>query len=74
MKPGDREQTQVMQLTEETNSLKAELAKLKASLSAKENGGKWGSGAEEEEILQRLDEQQEMIVEMRSMIEYQVRK
>ena len=51
--------------------LKVELAKLKAGLSAKENGSKGrGEGA----LLQRLEEQQEVIVEMRSMIEYQVRR
>eukprot|EP00090_Calanus_glacialis_P023273 TRINITY_DN3587_c0_g1_i1.p1 TRINITY_DN3587_c0_g1~~TRINITY_DN3587_c0_g1_i1.p1 ORF type:complete len:681 (-),score=191.69 TRINITY_DN3587_c0_g1_i1:42-2084(-) len=67
-KPGVKEQGEVSKLTEETNMLKVELAKLKAGLSAKENGSKGrGEGA----LLQRLEEQQEVIVEMRSMIEYQ---
>jgi hypothetical protein len=74
LKPGVKEQGEVFKLTEETNILKAELAKLKAGLSAKENGSKWGGGGGEGAVLQRLEEQQEMIVEMRSMIEYQVRR
>ena len=73
IKPGLKDQEEVDKLTEETNLLKVELAKLKAGLTAKENGSKWSGGGGEGAVLQRLDEQQEVIVEMRSMIEYQVR-
>jgi len=71
IKPGLKDQEDVDKLTEETNLLKVELAKLKAGLTAKENGSKWSGGGGEGAVLQRLDEQQEVIVEMRSMIEYQ---
>jgi len=71
IKPGLKDQEEVDKLTEETNLLKVELAKLKAGLTAKENGSKWSGGGGEGAVLQRLDEQQEVIVEMRSMIEYQ---
>ena len=74
MKPGSKDQEEVSKLTAETNILKAELEKLKASMSVKENGSKWGGGGGEGAVLERLEEQQEMIAEMRSMIEYQVRR
>jgi len=70
LKTEDKNQGEVGKLAEETDLLKAELAKLKADLMAKENGSKWGGG--EGPVLQRIEEQQEMIEEMRSMIEYQV--
>ena len=54
--------------------LRAELDKLKATLSARENGSKWLGAGAEGAMVQRLDEQQEVIEEMRSMIEYQVRR
>merc|ERR1711892_499372 len=74
IKPGLKDQEEVDKLTEETNLLKVELARLKAGLTAKENGSKWSGGGGEGAVLQRLDEQQEVIVEMRSMIEYQYHK
>ena len=74
LKPGLKEEEEVSKLTEETSILRAELDKLKASLSARENGSKWLGGGAEGAVVQRLDEQQEVIEEMRSMIEYQVRR
>ena len=74
LKPGLKDEAKVSKLSEETSMLRAELDKLKASLAARENGSKWHGGGAEGAVVQRLDEQQEVIEEMRSMIEYQVRR
>ena len=74
LKPGLKDEAKVSKLSEETSMLRAELDKLKATLSARENGSKWLGAGAEGAMVQRLDEQQEVIEEMRSMIEYQVRR
>ena len=71
IKPEEKDQSELLRISNETSALKAELVKLKANL-AKKSCEKTGS-FEEGEVLQRLQEQQEEIGELREMVKYQVR-
>jgi len=69
IKPEEKDQFELMRLASETNSLKSELAKVKTSF-ARKSSEKSGT-LEEEEVVQRFQEQQMEIRELRVMVEYQ---
>lgn len=69
IKPEEKDQSELLRLSNETTALKAELVKLKTNL-AKRTSEKSGS-IEEGEVLHRLQEQQEEISVLREMVEYQ---
>jgi len=69
IKPEEKDQFELMRLASETNSLKSELAKVKTSF-ARKSSEKSGT-LEEEEVVQRFQEQQREIRELRVMVEYQ---
>jgi len=69
IKPEEKDQSELLRLSNETTALKAELVKLKANFT-KRTSEKPGT-IEEGEVLQRLQEQQGEISELREMVEYQ---
>jgi len=71
IKPEEKDQSELLRLSNETTALKAELVKLKANFT-KRTSEKPGT-IEEGEVFQRLQEQQGEISELREMVEYQVR-
>ena len=72
IKPEEKDQSELLRLSNETTAMKAELVKLKTNL-AKRTSEKSGS-IEEGEVLHRLQEQQEEISVLREMVDYQVRR
>ena len=71
IKPEEKDQSELLRVSNETTALKAEIVRLKSSM-LRRTSEKSGT-IEESEILKRLQEQEEEITVLKDMVGYQVR-